>query len=111
MVKNLLDSPEKLVLGGEERVITAFFSDVQGFTGISERLTPEELVELLNEFLTEMTDIILHHEGTVDKFEGDAIIAFFGAPNELENQAEVACMACIDMQKRLEELRTGWTTR
>lgn len=108
VVKNLLDSPEKLVLGGEKRVITAFFSDVQGFTGISEKLSPEELVELLNEFLTEMTDIILKHEGTVDKFEGDAIIAFFGAPNELENQAEVACMACIDMQKRLDELRRKW---
>jgi len=108
VVKNLIDSPEKLVLGGEKRVITAFFSDVQGFTSISERLSPEELVELLNEFLTEMTDIILRHEGTVDKFEGDAIIAFFGAPNELENQAEVACMACIDMQQRLAELRSKW---
>jgi adenylate cyclase len=108
VVKNLIDSPEKLVLGGEKRVITAFFSDVQGFTSISERLSPEALVELLNEFLTEMTDIILRHEGTVDKFEGDAIIAFFGAPNELENQAEVACMACIDMQKRLSELRVKW---
>ncbi len=108
VVKNLIDSPERLMLGGEKRVITAFFSDVQGFTSISERLSPEELVELLNEFLTEMTDIILRHEGTVDKFEGDAIIAFFGAPNELENQAEVACMACIDMQKRLAELRAKW---
>jgi len=80
VVKDLLESPERLMLGGEERVITAFFSDVEGFTSISERLTARELVELLNEFLTEMTDIILNHEGTVDKFEGDAIIAFFGAP-------------------------------
>ncbi|MCG2830652.1 MAG: adenylate/guanylate cyclase domain-containing protein, partial [Desulfobacteraceae bacterium] len=103
-----IDSPEKLVLGGEQRVITAFFSDVQGFTSISESLTPHELVELLNEFLTEMTDIILNNEGTVDKFEGDAIIAFFGAPNYLENQAEVACKSCVEMQKRLAELRTKW---
>jgi adenylate cyclase len=108
VVKNILDSPEKLALGGEKRVITAFFSDVEGFTSISEQLSPEALVELLNEFLTEMTDIILKYEGTVDKFEGDAIIAFFGAPNELENQAEVACMASIDMQKRLVELRQKW---
>ncbi|RZB34797.1 MAG: adenylate cyclase [Desulfobacteraceae bacterium Eth-SRB1] len=108
VVKQLIESPEKLVLGGEERVITAFFSDIQGFTSISEGLTPEELVELLNEFLTEMTDIILNYKGTVDKFEGDAIIAFFGAPNELENQEEIACMACIDMQKRLSELRIKW---
>lgn len=108
VVKQLIDSPETLSLGGEERTITAFFSDVQGFTGISEKLTPNELVELLNEFLTEMTDVILEHEGTVDKFEGDAIIAFFGAPNYLENQAEVACMACIDMQARLEKMRARW---
>ncbi len=108
VVKQLIESPEHLELGGEEREITAFFSDVQGFTGISETLTPHEIVELLNEFLTEMTDIILDHEGTVDKFEGDAIIAFFGAPNLLENHAERACSASIEMQKRLAQLRTQW---
>lgn len=108
VVKQLIDSPEKLDLGGQERDITAFFSDVQGFTGISETLSPKELVELLNEFLTEMTDIILEYEGTVDKFEGDAIIAFFGAPNDLPNHSEVACKACIKMQKKLEALRTKW---
>lgn len=108
VVKQLIDSPESLNLGGEDREITAFFSDVQGFTSISEALTPNELVELLNEFLTEMTDIILNHEGTVDKFEGDAIIAFFGAPNVLENHAERTCSACIEMQKRLAELREKW---
>jgi len=106
----LIQFPENLVLGGEKRVITALFSDVQEFTSISEKLTPEELVDLLNEFLTEMTDIILKYEGTVDKFEGDAIIAFFGAPNPLDNQAEVACRACIEMQKRLAELRSKWRT-
>jgi len=108
VVQQLIDSPENLELGGEEREITAFFSDVQGFTSISEKLTPHELVELLNEFLTEMTNIILKHEGTVDKFEGDAIIAFYGAPNALENQAETACLTCVDMQKRLGELREKW---
>jgi adenylate cyclase len=108
VVKQLIDTPDKLGLGGEQRVITAFFSDVQGFTSISEKLTPHELVELLNEFLTEMTDIILKYEGTVDKFEGDAIIAFFGAPLDIPNHPEVACRACIDMQKRLSELRQIW---
>jgi adenylate cyclase len=108
VVKQLIDSEENLVLGGEERVITAFFSDVQGFTSISEKLTPSELVELLNEFLTEMTDIILKHEGTVDKFEGDAIIAFFGAPNDLLHQEETAVDTCLDMQRRLGELREKW---
>jgi len=108
VVQQLIESPDNLELGGEEREITAFFSDVQGFTSISERLTPRELVDLLNEFLTEMTDIILKREGTVDKFEGDAIIAFFGAPNALDNQAETACLTCVDMQNRLVELREKW---
>ena len=111
VVKQLMDSPEKIALGGEERVITAFFSDVEGFTSISERLTAADLVELLNEFLNEMTGIILDYEGTVDKFEGDAIIAIFGAPNDVERQAETACKACVDMQKRLVELRRGWQAR
>ncbi|MGE0082844.1 MAG: CHASE2 domain-containing protein [Desulfococcaceae bacterium] len=108
VVRKLIESPENLQLGGEERHITAFFSDVQGFTSISEKLSPPEIRDLLNEFLTEMTDIILKYEGTVDKFEGDAIIAFFGAPNQLENHAEVACRAGIDMQKRLAVLRKKW---
>lgn len=108
VVNQLLESPGNLELGGEERDITAFFSDVQGFTSISEALTPNEIVELLNEFLTEMTDIIFKHEGTVDKFEGDAIIAFFGAPNILKNHAERASIACIKMQKRLSQLREKW---
>lgn len=108
VVKQLIESPDSLNLGGEEREITAFFSDVQGFTSISERLTATELVDLLNEFLTEMTDIILRNEGTVDKFEGDAIIAFFGAPNALPNQAATACITCVQMQKRLAEMRRKW---
>lgn len=110
VVKQLIETPENLVLGGEERDITAFFSDVQGFTGIAEKLRPTELVELLNEFLTEMTDIILKNQGTVDKFEGDAIIAFFGAPTDIRNHAEIACISCIDMQKRLAQLRDKWKT-
>ncbi len=108
VVDKLIESPEMLELGGEEREITAFFSDVQGFTSISESLAPKALVAFLNDFLTEMTDIILKYEGTVDKFEGDAIIAFFGAPNALENHAEIACKASIEMQKRLSELRAAW---
>lgn len=110
IVNQLIESPEKLVLGGEERQITAFFSDVAGFTSISEKLSPHELVELLNEFLTEMSDIILGHKGMVDKYEGDAIIAMFGAPNELKNHAHVACSASIDMQERLGVLRKKWET-
>jgi len=108
VVAEIIKSPEKLALGGEDRVITAFFSDVQGFTSISEKLSAPELVVLLNEFLTEMTDIILANKGTLDKFEGDAIIAFFGAPIVMPDHAARACRACVQMQKRLVELRTKW---
>ncbi|MFH2097999.1 MAG: adenylate/guanylate cyclase domain-containing protein, partial [Pseudomonadota bacterium] len=109
VVEQIIKSPEKLALGGEKRLITAFFSDVQGFTSISQKLDPVELVELLNEFLTEMTDIILDNEGTVDKFEGDAIIAFFGAPNDMPDHAARACVACVQMQNKLVALRAKWT--
>jgi adenylate cyclase len=108
VVNQLIASPEKLVLGGEERQITAFFSDIAGFTTISEKLSPHDLVVLLNEFLTEMSDIILKHNGMVDKYEGDAIIAMFGAPNAMPNHAEAACLASIDMQTRLGVLREKW---
>ncbi|MCU0598473.1 MAG: adenylate/guanylate cyclase domain-containing protein [Desulfobacterales bacterium] len=108
VVDQLIKSPEKLMLGGEKREITAFFSDLEGFTTISEKLSPESLVELLNEFLTEMADIIVAHSGTVDKFEGDAIIAMFGAPVAVDDHALLACRACIQMQKRLETLREKW---
>ncbi len=111
VVEQLTKNPELLELGGKAVEITAFFSDIEGFTGISEKLQPTELVELLNEFLSEMTDIILKHEGTVDKFEGDAIIAFFGAPNPLENHALSAIQASVEMQMRLVELRETWQTQ
>ncbi|MFH1155589.1 MAG: CHASE2 domain-containing protein [Pseudomonadota bacterium] len=111
VVKDLMDHPEKLVLGGEQREITAFFSDIQGFTTISESLTPRELVALLNEFLSEMSQIILAHQGTVDKFEGDAIIAFFGAPQPMAGHARRACCAAIDMRRRLADLNRGWEKR
>ena len=108
VVRQLEETPESLKLGGEKRRITAFFSDVASFTRISESLSPEALVGLLNEFLTEMTDIILKHGGTVDKFEGDAIIAFFGAPTKIDHQEEAAAKVAIEMQKRLAQLRTQW---
>ncbi|MFP4474140.1 MAG: CHASE2 domain-containing protein [Desulfatibacillaceae bacterium] len=104
-VDQLIKSPDRLKLGGENREITAYFSDVQGFTSISQKLGATELVELLNEFLTEMTDIVLDLGGTVDKYEGDAIIAFWGAPLDMPDHAAKACEACVYMQKRLLELR------
>jgi adenylate cyclase len=111
VVAQVVKNPSVLTLGGERRVMTAFFSDVQGFTGISEKLEPEGLVTLLNHYLTAMTDIILKWGGTVDKFEGDAIVAFWGAPVPMTDHAERACRAAMEceaahegLNERLEKL-------
>ncbi len=108
VVNQLVENPKLLKLGGERKVLTAFFSDVAGFSSISEKMEAEELVDLLNVYLTDMTEIILKYEGTVDKYEGDAIIAFFGAPIAFEDHATRTCLAAMDMQKRLAELRDIW---
>jgi adenylate cyclase len=96
VVSQVIASPDRLSLGGEKRVMTAFFSDIRGFTSISEGLDPAELVGLLNVYLTRMADIIMDTGGTVDKFEGDAVIAFWGAPLELRDHAARACSAALD---------------
>ena len=108
VIDKIIENPESLGLGGEEREITIFFSDVAKFSTISEKLKPQELVALLNEYLSEMTDIILANGGTVDKYEGDAIIAFFGAPQPFEDHALRCCMAAIQQKKRLEEMQEVW---
>ena len=108
VVDELIKNPDALQLGGELRNISIFFSDVEGFSSISEKLTPQQLVSLLNEYLSEMTDILLRYEGTVDKYEGDAIIAFFGAPLAFEDHPARVCLAAIDMKRRLAELREEW---
>ncbi len=105
VIEKILENPALLDLGGEKREISAFFSDVAGFTSISEKLSPEELVELLNAYLSEMTDIILGTGGTLDKYEGDAIIAFWNAPLDQPDHAVRACRAALACQKRLTELR------
>ena len=108
VVQDLIGHPEKLALGGEERIVTVMFTDVAGFTSISEKLSPADLVHLLNEYLTEMTDIILANEGIIDKYEGDAIMAEFGVPVPFELHARYACEAALKMQKRLKEMRNKW---
>ena len=96
-------------LGGQEGYHTVIFSDVANFSSISEELTASELVELLNEYLTEMTQIILNNGGTIDKYIGDAIVAFYGAPIEVENHENKAILSIIQMNQKLEELRQKWT--
>lgn len=105
VVADLVKDPEKLTLGGEEREMTAYFSDIAGFSSFSERLSPTDLVHLLNEYLTDMCNILIGYEGTVDKFEGDAIISFWGAPTYQEDHAKLACYASIDMNKALVPFR------
>jgi adenylate cyclase len=111
VIERVLDNPSLLQLGGERREITAFFSDVAGFTSISEGLSPEDLVGLLNAYLSEMTDIILDLGGTLDKYEGDAIIAFWNAPLDLPDHALRACRAALRCQLRLAERREDFRRR
>ena len=105
VIDTLVAHPESLVLGGERRHISIFFSDVQGFTSISEGLSPEELTSLLNDYLSHMTDIILESGGTIDKYEGDAIIAFWNAPVDLPDHGRRAVEAMIRCQEKLAQLR------
>lgn len=109
VISHIMDNPDKLKLGGERREITVFFSDIRGFTTISEALGPERLVKLLNEYLTEMTNIILANNGVVDKYMGDAIMAFWGAPIDQPKHAQRAAKASLMMEKRLKELQIKWT--
>ncbi|MGC1484553.1 MAG: adenylate/guanylate cyclase domain-containing protein [Candidatus Acidiferrum sp.] len=91
-------------LGGESQRITLLFADVRGFTTMAEKMNPREAVEVLNEFFARMTNVIFEHDGTLDKYLGDGLMALFGAPFALQNDAEAAVRAAVDMQKSLAEL-------
>jgi adenylate cyclase len=108
VVDDLLKHPEKLKLGGEKKIISVLFSDIRGFTSISEKLTPEALVEHLNEYLQQMTDLVFDTDGTLDKYVGDEIMAFWGAPVELENHALNACRCAIEQMETLAKLNEKW---
>lgn len=105
LVEELIQKPEMVKLGGEKKELTCFFSDIVGFTTISENLQPEELVSLLNEYLSRMSNIIMDNRGTIDKYIGDAIMGIFGAPVDSENNAKDACIAALIYQKELRKLR------
>lgn len=111
VVRTLLADPQKLALGGEERVLSVLFSDLAGFTSISEKMTPAELVGLLNAYLTEMTAIVLANGGIIDKYQGDAIMAEFGAPLPADDHADRAVATALQMQQRLVQLRRDWSDR
>ena len=95
-------------LGGVEGYHTAFFSDIQNFSTFSEVLEPEKMVALMNEYLTIMSKVILENEGTLDKYIGDAIVAFYGAPVHVEDHEKKSCKTALEMQKALGDLRKKW---
>ena len=104
VVDSILDSGEAIELGGETREVVIFFSDICGFTPLSESMSPADVVELLNEYFTEMTEIVFQYEGTVNKYIGDAIMAFYGAPVPLPDVSERAVRACLEMRAALAAL-------
>jgi adenylate cyclase len=111
VIEQLIRQPDRLKLGGERRELSIFFSDLQGFTSISENLAPEDLTTLLNEYLTAMTEIIQAEGGTVDKYEGDAIMAFWNAPLAVDRHAERAVRSALACQETLAGMRPGLKPR
>ncbi len=105
VIERIIEEPSALSLGGERRELSIFFSDLEGFTTISERLEATQLVPLLNIFLSSMTDVLTRSGGTLDKYVGDAIIAFWNAPVPVRDHPLLAVRAAIECQRRLQELR------
>lgn len=108
VVDAVLKDTSRLKLGGEKKEMSVLFSDIRGFTTISERVTPEELVLILNGYLTPMTDLVFQHEGTLDKYMGDAVMAFWGAPIDQKDHAKRACQTALDMLAKLALLQAEW---
>jgi adenylate cyclase len=108
LVHRMVESGEDPQLGGHEEVITAYFSDIQSFSTFSELMSPAQLVELMNEYLTICTDIIQEENGTLDKYIGDAVVAIFGAPVMLQDHAYRACLTTLRVQEGIDRLRDKW---
>ena len=108
VINEMLKDPSKLKLGGDKKDLTVLFSDIRGFTTISEKLTPEDLVRLLNEYLTAMTNLVFKYDGLLDKYMGDAIMAVYGAPLDQPDHAARACRTALDMMEELKILQKKW---
>lgn len=108
VIEEMLKDPSKLKLGGEKKDLTVLFSDIRGFTTISEKLSPEELVHLLNEYLTVMTDKVFQYGGLLDKYMGDAIMAVFGAPIDDREHPAKCCKTALEMMEELKKLQQKW---
>lgn len=111
IVDEILKDPENVQLGGKKQRMSVFFSDLRGFTTISEKLDPQVLVQVLNEYLTPMTNIVFQNKGTLDKYMGDAVMAFFGAPIFYEDHAKYACRCALQSIVKLKELQKDFEKR
>jgi adenylate cyclase len=111
VMEQMLQHPERLRLGGEKKEMTVLFSDIRGFTALSERIGPESLVRLINSYLTPMTQIVFEEGGTLDKYIGDALMAFWGAPLEQPEHALHACRAAVRFVQKVGELQGFWTAQ
>lgn len=111
VIDELLKNPDKLKLGGEKKNLAILFSDVRGFTTLSEKLSPEELTSFLNEYLDHMTNIILENRGTVDKYIGDAIMSFWGAPIKDPEHVQLSVKTAVEMMDKMHQLRVDWKKR
>ncbi|MEP6918777.1 MAG: adenylate/guanylate cyclase domain-containing protein, partial [Acidobacteriota bacterium] len=107
----LIEHPDRAELGGKRREMSVLFSDIRGFTTVTEKGNPEELVAQLNEYFSRMVEIVFVHKGTVDKFVGDMVMALFGAPLDDVDHAEHAVQTAIEMVKELGALNRGWAAR
>ncbi len=108
VVEEIGRDPAKLTFGGERRILTVLFSDIRGFTTFSEHHSPEEVVGALREYLTAMVEVVFRHRGTLDKFIGDATMAFFGAPFDNPDHALQACRAAVEMSEVVARLNEKW---
>jgi len=111
LATSIVEQVGDIDLGSRRKYLTTFFSDVRGFTTASERMEPDALIAQLNDYLTEMTDIVFRHEGTLDKYVGDALMVFFGDPIQQDDHAERAVRMAFEMRERMLELREDWTSR
>lgn len=110
-MEELTKNPDKLKLGGEVRDLSIMFTDIRGFTGISESLSPEELIQLMNDFLTPMSDLVMGHRGTIDKYMGDAMMAFWNAPLDDPDHARHACITALKMNEALAPINARVKTK
>jgi adenylate cyclase len=104
LLNKLMQEPERLVLGGEKKELTVFFSDIRSFTSISEKMDPQQLIQHLNRYFTPMSNIVMQHQGMIDKYIGDALMAFYNAPVDVPDHAAAACRSSLQMLDELEEL-------